>query len=131
MPAALDPDLLLRAYATGIFPMAEQRDDPVIHWVDPRHRGVFPLDSFHISRSLSQLMRRWDYDIRTDTAFDEVVEACAARGFHSVRLIHGKGTGTLRTTVHTLLQRSTRVASFRLGDEHSGGWGATCVALKL
>jgi len=59
------------------------------------------------------------------------LEACAARGFHSVRLIHGKGTGTLRTTVHTLLQRSTRVASFRLGDEHSGGWGATCVALKL
>jgi leucyl/phenylalanyl-tRNA--protein transferase len=79
MPAALDPDLLLRAYATGIFPMAEQRDDPVIHWVDPRHRGVFPLDGFHISRSLSRLMRRWDYEIRTDTAFDAVVEACAAR----------------------------------------------------
>lgn len=58
------------------------------------------------------------------------LEACAARGLLAVRLIHGKGTGTLRTTVHTLLQRSPRVASFRLGDEHSGGWGATLVTLK-
>lgn len=58
------------------------------------------------------------------------LEACAARGLHAVRLIHGKGTGTLRTTVHALLQRSPRVASYRLGDEHSGGWGATLVTLK-
>ena len=59
------------------------------------------------------------------------VGECRRLGRHEIRIIHGKGTGTLRTTVHTLLQRSPRVASFRLGDEHSGGWGATCVALKL
>lgn len=56
---------------------------------------------------------------------------CAARGIRQVRIVHGKGTGTLRTTVHALLQRSPLVASFRLGDETSGSWGATLVTLKL
>ena len=55
---------------------------------------------------------------------------CAARGVHSVRIIHGKGTGTLRETVHAHLRRSPLVLSFRLGDENSGSWGATLVALK-
>ena len=55
---------------------------------------------------------------------------CAARGLREVRLIHGKGTGTLRTSVHSLLQRSPLVQSFRLGDEHTGSWGATLVTLK-
>lgn len=56
--------------------------------------------------------------------------ACAARGIREVRIIHGKGTGTLRTTVHALLPRSPLVRSFRLGDEHTGSWGATLVTLK-
>lgn len=55
---------------------------------------------------------------------------CAARGIREVRIVHGKGTGTLRTTVHALLQRSPLVASFRLGDEHTGSWGATVVTLR-
>ncbi|HEY0947112.1 MAG TPA: Smr/MutS family protein [Opitutaceae bacterium] len=54
---------------------------------------------------------------------------CRARGIRTVRIIHGKGTGTLRTTVHALLKRSPLVASYRLGDEHTGGWGATVVTL--
>lgn len=58
------------------------------------------------------------------------LEACAARGLLTVRIIHGKGTGTLRTTVHALLRRSPLVASFRLGDEHSGSWGATLATLR-
>lgn len=58
------------------------------------------------------------------------LEECAARGLREVRIIHGKGTGTLRTTTHTLLRRSPLVASFRLGDEHSGSWGATLVTLR-
>lgn len=58
------------------------------------------------------------------------LEACAARGIHEVRIVHGKGTGTLRTTVHALLRRLPGVASFRLGDETSGSWGATLVSLK-
>ena len=55
---------------------------------------------------------------------------CAAHGFREVRIVHGKGTGTLRTTVHALLRRSPLVQSFRLGDEHSGSWGATLVTLR-
>lgn len=58
------------------------------------------------------------------------LEACAERGIGMVRIIHGKGTGTLRTTVHALLQRSPRVQSFRLGDENTGSWGATLVTLR-
>ncbi len=58
------------------------------------------------------------------------LEECAARGIRVVRIVHGKGTGTLRTTVQTLLRRSPRVASFRGGDEHSGSWGATLVTLR-
>ena len=55
---------------------------------------------------------------------------CAAHGIYTVRIIHGKGTGTLRTTVHALLRRSSLVDSYRLGDETSGGWGATRVVLR-
>lgn len=55
---------------------------------------------------------------------------CSARGLRRVRVIHGKGTGTLRATVHALLQRSPRVVSFRSGDETSGSWGATIVTLR-
>lgn len=58
------------------------------------------------------------------------LEACVARGLTDVRIIHGKGTGTLRTTVHALLHRSPLVASFRLGDETTGSWGATLVRLR-
>ncbi len=55
---------------------------------------------------------------------------CATRGICTVRIIHGKGTGTLRATVHALLRRSSLVDSYRQGDETSGGWGATIVALR-
>ncbi len=75
----LTPELLLRAYAGGVFPMAESRDDTEIFWVDPRHRGVFPLDGFRISRSLRRAILRADYTVRTDFAFDAVVEGCADR----------------------------------------------------
>ena len=59
------------------------------------------------------------------------LEECRKRGIGVVRIVHGKGTGTLRETVHALLRRSPLVADFRLGDEHTGGWGATLVTLKL
>jgi leucyl/phenylalanyl-tRNA---protein transferase len=75
----LTPDILLRGYAAGIFPMAERRDDPTIHWVDPRRRGILLLDGFHISRSLSRRIRAGQYEVRADQSFDAVVEACADR----------------------------------------------------
>lgn len=75
----LTPDILLRAYAMGIFPMSDGRDDPEIHWIDPRRRGVLPLDGFHLSRSLAKRIRSGSYRVTTDTDFAAVVEACAAR----------------------------------------------------
>jgi leucyl/phenylalanyl-tRNA---protein transferase len=75
----ITPETLLRAYAAGIFPMAEGRNDPTIHWVDPRLRGVFPLHNFHISRSLRQAIAKDNCTIRTNLAFSAVVEACADR----------------------------------------------------
>ena len=73
------PETLLRAYAMGICPMAERRDDPAIHWIDPRHRGILPLDGFHLSRSLARRMRRSGFKVTTDCAFAAVVTACADR----------------------------------------------------
>ncbi|MDO9524438.1 MAG: leucyl/phenylalanyl-tRNA--protein transferase [Gemmobacter sp.] len=70
---------LLQGYAMGIFPMAASRDDPTVHWVDPRHRGILPLDKFHISRSLARSIMREDYEIRTDSDFAGVVAACGDR----------------------------------------------------
>lgn len=75
----LTPDLLLHGYSIGIFPMAEHRDDPEIFWVDPRRRGVFPLDGFHISRSLARRMRRGGYRIAINEDFAGVVDGCADR----------------------------------------------------
>lgn len=75
----LTAEHLLRGYAMGIFPMAQSRDDPEVHWVDPRRRGVLPLDGFHISRSLARRIRRGGYAATADTAFAEVLRACADR----------------------------------------------------
>jgi len=73
----LTPDLLLRAYAIGIFPMAEGRDHPDLHWIDPETRGVLPLERFHVPRRLKRRLRRGDFDVRCDTAFPKVIRACA------------------------------------------------------
>lgn len=76
-PLDLTPDMLLRAYAIGVFPMAEDRDDQDLFWIDPRMRGVIPFDSFHIPRRLRRTLRNTKLEIRFDTAFDKVMEACA------------------------------------------------------
>ena len=69
----------MRGYATGVFPMAEHRDDPEIFWVDPLRRGVMPLYGFHVSRSLRRAMRSTRFTISINTAFDAVVDGCADR----------------------------------------------------
>ncbi len=76
---ALTPDLLLHGYSIGIFPMAEHRDDTEVFWVDPRRRGVLPLDRFHISRSLQRRMRKADVSVTLNSDFDRVLAACADR----------------------------------------------------
>ena len=74
---ALTPDLLLCAYASGLFPMANDRHDPTIHWIEPRRRGVLPLEGFHQPKSLRKLVRRQRFEISVDRAFAAVIEACA------------------------------------------------------
>ena len=77
---ALTPEILLRAYAVGLFPMAERRDDSTLYWIDPEKRGILPLDDFHVSRRLRRTVRSGLYQIRCNTAFADVVRACAAPG---------------------------------------------------
>jgi leucyl/phenylalanyl-tRNA--protein transferase len=75
----LTPDLILQAYRIGIFPMSEGRNDPELFWVDPRMRGIFPLNGFRISRSLARTMCKGHFSVTTDTAFHEVMRGCADR----------------------------------------------------
>lgn len=77
---SLSPDLLLGAYAAGIFPMAETRDDPEVYWVDPRIRGILPLDGFHMSRSLAKRMKSGRHRAALNADFEAIVEGCADRG---------------------------------------------------
>ena len=73
----LTPEILLAAYAAGVFPMAESADDPELFWVDPHHRGILPLDDFHVPRRLRRVLRQGRFEISCDTAFEEVIRGCA------------------------------------------------------
>ena len=75
--AALDPDLLLRAYSVGVFPMASTRDADDVFWVEPKKRGILPLDGFHLSHSLAKTIRSDRYTVTVDRAFRAVVSHCA------------------------------------------------------
>jgi leucyl/phenylalanyl-tRNA--protein transferase len=75
----LDPDLLLRAYSIGVFPMSDSRDASDLYWVEPRRRAILPLDSFHLSRSLRKILKSDTYQVTRDRAFADVVRLCAAR----------------------------------------------------
>ena len=70
-------EMVLRAYSIGIFPMAETADDPSIHWIEPKRRGIIPLDGLHVSRSLAKLIRSDRFQVTIDTDFQSVIEACA------------------------------------------------------
>lgn len=73
----LDPELVLRAYAMGVFPMADHRDAPGVYWVEPRMRGVLPLDGFHLSRSLRKTITHDRFRVTVDRAFDAIIALCA------------------------------------------------------
>ncbi|WP_090071688.1 leucyl/phenylalanyl-tRNA--protein transferase [Cohaesibacter marisflavi] len=73
----ITPQILLRAYACGIFPMAESADDPSMFWIEPELRGIIPLDAFHIPKRMRRTMRTTPFQIRVDTDFGGVMDACA------------------------------------------------------
>ena len=73
----LTPDLLLRAYASGIFPMSESQSDPKVYWVEPEMRGILPLNKFHVSKSLKKVVRKKKFEVFCDRKFERVLDECA------------------------------------------------------
>ncbi len=71
-------DVLLKAYSCGIFPMAESAEDDELFWVEPKHRGIIPLENFHVSKRLARTIRSEKFDVRIDQDFDGVMNGCAA-----------------------------------------------------
>lgn len=74
----ITPQVLLKAYSCGIFPMAESADDPALYWIEPQHRGLLPLDAIHVPRRLARTVREAPYEIRIDTDYEGVIDGCAA-----------------------------------------------------
>ena len=76
----LTPQILLRAYSIGLFPMAERAENPGLFWVDPEMRGIFPLNRMLVSKSLAKIIRSEQFEIRIDHDFEAVIDACAGSG---------------------------------------------------
>lgn len=74
----ITPQVLLKAYTCGIFPMAESADDPALYWIEPQARGILPLDAIHIPRRLAKSIRNGTFEIRINTDFQAVIDGCAA-----------------------------------------------------
>ena len=74
----ITPQVLLKAYSCGIFPMAESADDPALYWIEPQHRGVLPLNAVHFPRRLLRTVRTTEFDVKIDTAYEAVIDGCAS-----------------------------------------------------
>jgi leucyl/phenylalanyl-tRNA--protein transferase len=98
----IDPDLLLQAYAMGMFPMAEDADDDHVFWVKPEKRGIIPLDGFHAPKSLLKSVRQSRFEIRTDHDFLGVINGCSESKEGRERTWIN---GTIRDACHTLFKR--------------------------
>lgn len=98
----ITPEIVLRAYSIGIFPMAEDADDPGLFWVEPESRGIVPLDDFHISRSLRKAVRSDRFEVRTDTSFEAVIAACAG---HDIERPETWINSRIRTLYGTLFEQ--------------------------
>ncbi len=79
MTQHLSTELILYAYSIGAFPMADSREAGTIHWIEPKKRGIFPLDHFHVSKSLGRAIIRERFHVTLNTAFPDVIAACATR----------------------------------------------------
>lgn len=101
----IDSETLLRAYAYGVFPMGESRGSDTLYWVDPELRGILPLDTFHVSRRLARTIKADPFTVKVDTAFREVMEACAedmpGRGGTWINAAILKAYGQLHEEGHT------------------------------
>ena len=103
----ITPQVLLKAYSCGIFPMAESAEDPALYWIDPERRGIIPLDDFHVSRRLMRTIRSGIFEIRYDTDFAGVMAGCAA-----------PAPGRRKTWINTRIHR-LYTELFEMGNCHS------------
>ena len=74
----LTPEVIVRTYASGVFPMARAHDDPRLYWIDPEQRGILPLDGLKVSRSLRKVLRKGAFSVTVDSAFSAVLKGCAS-----------------------------------------------------
>src|SRR5208282_1623736 len=74
----ITPQVLLKAYACGIFPMAESAGDPTLYWIEPERRGILALDNVHVPKRLARIIRQNKFEVRVDSAYEAVIEGCAS-----------------------------------------------------
>ena len=98
----ITPEVLLKAYACGIFPMAENADDPSLYWIEPEQRGVIPLDGFHLPRRLARTVRTDRYNVYIDRDFAAVLDGCAAPGKGRARTWINARIRSLYTRLHEI-----------------------------
>ncbi|MFM7084441.1 MAG: leucyl/phenylalanyl-tRNA--protein transferase [Hyphomicrobium sp.] len=81
----ITPQVLLKAYSCGIFPMAESADDPALYWIEPQHRGILPLENIHVPKRLQRTIRTTSFKVKIDTDFEGVIKGCGSvsAGRHS------------------------------------------------
>ncbi|KAA5601966.1 leucyl/phenylalanyl-tRNA--protein transferase [Blastochloris sulfoviridis] len=103
----ITPEVLLKAYACGIFPMAESADDPGLYWIEPERRGIIPLDGLHVSRRLARTIRSDLFEVRIDCDFEGVLDGCSM-----------PASGRMRTWINARIRRLYREL-FDLGHCHS------------
>lgn len=109
-------DMLLKAYAAGVFPMAESAADPEIFWVRPEVRGIIPLDGFHVPKSLAKTVRKGLFDIRFDFDFESIIDACAETR-------EGRSSTWINAPI-----REAYVQLHRMGRSHSvEAWQGGCL----
>lgn len=119
MSATITPQILLKAYAAGIFPMAESAEDNALYWIEPEERGTIPLDGLIISRSLRKRVKRREFTVRVDTAFPDVIAGCAAR-------YPGRGSTWINGRIRSLYGQLFKMGCCHtvetwVGDELVGG----------
>jgi leucyl/phenylalanyl-tRNA---protein transferase len=112
----ITPEVLLKAYACGIFPMAESADDPALYWIEPERRGIIPLDRFHIPSRLARTVRSGRFTVRVDRDFDAVLDGCAPAPGSTNEF--GPSTGSFISAATATPSRCMRTTN----------WSAVCTA---
>ena len=103
----ITPEVLLKAYACGIFPMAESADDPALYWIEPERRGIIPLDKFHVPDRLARTVRSDQFKVVVDRDFDAVIAGCADPA-------PGRSRTWINARIHNLYRKL-----FERGDCHT------------